>query len=216
MDDGYAFESLPLEPVRAGTNVLVSGPVHAGARRVALSMLAGTDREGVVLVSTNKRAGRAIEDLAAAGVDVSSGRVGVIDCVGTETEGFDATVMPASGPGDLTGIGIRFSKIYQQLHAAGHEKVRGGFVSVTTLLSFSELRTVSRFVHTVVGRIEGVGGLGVFLVDPESQDDRSISTIAQFCDAILEVRETDDGEHQLRIRGVPDQDREWREFDPYL
>ena len=38
---GYGFvDRLPLDPVRPGTTVLVAGPFHDGARRVALSMVA--------------------------------------------------------------------------------------------------------------------------------------------------------------------------------
>lgn len=214
-DDYYEFDRVPIAPIRPGTSVLVSGPSHAGTRELALRLLVPAEDEGVVVVTTNRKADRIIEDCRAAGIDVTIDDTGVVDCVGTRTNGFDARVMTAAGPGDLTGIGMRFSKLHQELDRAGYDRVRSGFFSVTTLLSFTELQTVSRFVHTALGRINNVGGIGILLVDPETQDERAVSTISQFCDGLLEVRERDDEGPQMRLRGLSGQDRTWRSFDPY-
>jgi hypothetical protein len=121
-------------------------------------------------------------------------------------------VLPVSGPSDLTGIGMRFSDVQVEFGRTGHERVRTGLLSVSTLLSFSDLRTVSRFVHTLVGRIDSVDGLGVLFIDPGSHDERAIRTLAQFCAGRIEVREGDDGP-ELRARGLADQSREWEPFD---
>jgi KaiC/GvpD/RAD55 family RecA-like ATPase len=214
-DDYYEFERVPIEPIRTGSSVLVSGPSHAGTRELALRLLATGEREGVVVVTTNRKADRMKEECEAAGIDVGSDQMGIVDCVGTQTEGIDAKVKTAAGPGDLTGIGMRFSKLHQELEQEGYSRIRSGFFSVSTLLSFTELNIVSRFVHTALGRINSVGGLGILLVDPETHDDRSVSTISQFCDGLLEVRETGDEGPEMRLRGLPGQERTWQSFDPY-
>jgi PAS domain S-box-containing protein len=90
-------------------------------------------------------------------------------------------------------------------HEGGVERVRTGLLSIPTVLSLTELLAVSRFVHTLVGRV-----LGVFLVDPALHDERELRTIAQFCDTRIDVREGP----ELRSQGFLDGEAEWVPFDP--
>lgn len=214
----YTFEGLPVEPVSPGTSLLVTGSAHAGTRELAYRLLAarGDESEGTVVVTTNQRADRIAKNCAAAGVDLSPDRSGIVSCVGGDEpdDGVPAHVVRVSGPGDLTGIGMRFSELVEELHHGGVDRVRSGVVTVSTLLSFSDLRTVSRFVHTLVGRVGHIDGLGVLVMDPDAEGDRAVSNVAQFCDARVDVRD-EDGQPELRVRGIPDQPREWTPFEPY-
>jgi KaiC/GvpD/RAD55 family RecA-like ATPase len=212
MPERYEFEGLPLAGLRPGTSVLVSGPSHAGTRTLGFRMLSGPDDDGAILVSTNHRAGSIAEDWARAGFDLSEERTAVLDCVGEEDETVPAKVLPVSGPADLTGIGMRYSDVYRTFKQSGVERVRTGLFSVSTLLSYGDLKTVSRFVHTLVGRVNAVDGLGVFLVDAGMHDEQTVSTLTQFCSARIDVRETEGGQ-ELRARGVPSQSRDWVPFD---
>lgn len=216
MTEEYGFEGLPVEPVPPGTSLLVTGAAHAGTRELAYRMLAGGPSEGTVVVTTNQRAERIAGDCEDAGVQLSRDRSAIVTCVGQDDrdEGVTARVLRVSGPGDLTGIGMRFSQVVEELHRAGVEQVRTGVVTVTALLSFNELPTVARFVHTMVGRVGRIGGLGVLVMDPEAEGERAVSTVAQFCDARVDVRDRS-GTPELRVRGVPSQPREWTPFELY-
>lgn len=214
MAERYTFDGLPLEPIRAGTTVLLAGPIHAGTHELALRMVDGADGEGSIYITTNRRAGRLIEDCERAGVDVSADRTAILDCVGGDEPGdLPARIHTVSGPSDLTGIGMRFSEAYRDFRGEGVNRVRTGIVTISTLLSFADLQTVSRFVHTFVGRLDSVDGLGVVLIDPSTHDERTVSTLSQFCSGRIEVREGDDAP-ELRARGLADQPREWQQFDP--
>ena len=212
MSDAYAFDRLPLDDIRPGTTVLITGPRHEGARELGLRLLAGPAGEGTVVVTTNQRAERVAEDCERVGIRVSGDRTAILDCVGEEDDDIPARVLPVSGPADLTGIGMRFSDVYVDFNGDGIERVRTGLFSLSTLLSFGDLRTVSRFVHTLVGRVDTVGGLGAFLLDPASHDEQVIRTLSQFCGGRIEVRNADGGP-ELRARGVPDQPDGWLPFD---
>lgn len=214
-EGAYVFEDLPLADIDAGSSVLLAGSPHGGARTLALRMLAGSADGGTIVVTTNRRAGRLAGDCERAGIALDADRTAIIDCVGGEDSDVSARVMPVSGPSDLTGIGMRFSDVHRSFQRAGVEGVRTGICSLSTLLSFGELQSVSRFVHTLVGRVDSVDGLGVFLVDPAMHDDRTMSTLSQFCTGRIDVRETADGA-ELRPRGLPGQSREWAAFDPTL
>ncbi|MUV61196.1 hypothetical protein [Halobacterium sp. CBA1126] len=212
MTDAYEFEGLPLGSIRPGTTVLVVGPSHAGTRHLSFRMLSGPPDEGSILVSTNQRAGRIADDWARSGFRLDEDRAAILDCVGDDDQSVPAQVLPVSGPSDLTGIGMRYSDVYRTFRESGVDRVRTGLFSVSTLLSFGDLKTVSRFVHTLVGRIDAVDGVGVFSIDPGMHDDQTVSTITQFCSARIDVRETESGQ-ELRTRGIPDQPREWQSFD---
>lgn len=212
MSDHYAIPALPIEPIRPGTTVLVAGPSHAGTREVGLQMLSGTPEEGVVLVTTNQAAGRICANCRRLGVPLGRDRAAVVDCAGDDTDEADARVLPVSGPGDLTGIGMRFSDAARQFRADGIGRLRFGLSTLSTLVSFGELKSVSRFVHALTGRVARLEGLAVLQIDPTNHDDRTVGTLAQFCDARIDVRDTD--EHpELRARGLANTGRNWTPFD---
>jgi hypothetical protein len=177
-------------------------------------MLAGQSGEGVIVIATNQRAARVAEECKRYGIEIARDYTAILDCMGEEDPTVPARVMTVSGPRDLTGIGMRFSDVFREFHRSGIEQVRTGLFSVSTLLSFGDLRTVSRFVHTVVGRIDTVDGLGVFLIDPANHDDRTVSTIGQFCTGRIDIRETE-GDPELRTQGIPGQSRDWTSFSPH-
>lgn len=213
MTDDYEFPALPLSGIRAGTTVLVAGSFHAGTRRLALRLLGGPRDEGAIVVTTNQRAERIVEEFAQSGVEVARDSAAIIDCVGDPDAELPARLVTVSGPADLTGIGMRFSDVYTDFRGNDIDRVRTGLCSVSTLLTFSDLKTVSRFVHTLVGRVGQVDGLGVLLVDPSNHDERAVSTLSQFCDGRIDVRADETDRPELRARGLSDQRRGWQSFE---
>lgn len=213
----YEFDDdIPLRGIDAGTNVLVAGPSMSGARTLALRLVtAGSTRgEGTLVVTTNKTGKKVIDDCERLREDLDRHRFAVVDCV-SEQQGRSGSadcVETVSSPGDLTGIGIELSSLYQTIYGASSERVRLGLFSISTLLMYTELRTVSRFIHTVTGRVTATDGLGVFFIDPTTQDERAVNTLSQLCDARIDVRDADGGGSELRVRGLADQPRDWTPF----
>lgn len=212
MGDDYHFADLPLADIQPGTSILLNGPTHAGTRELGYRLLAGQPGEGAIAITTNQRAARLVAELERVGLIVSEDRTAILDCVGEEDGDIPARILPVSGPADLTGIGMRFSDVYQAFEQDSIQRVRTGLCSVSTLLTFSNLRPVSRFLHTLVGRVDSVDGLGVFRTDSDMQDAQSISTLAQFCAGRIDVRDSPDGP-ELPSRGLPGQPHDWTPFD---
>jgi hypothetical protein len=117
-----------------------------------------------------------------------------------------------SAPGDLTGIGIAFSSLYEQLYDGGVERVRTGLYTLAPLLMFvDEVQPLYRFLHTVTGRIRSAGGLGVAAMDPQTEDETTVRTLLQPFDGEIQLREADG--HEMRIRGLDDQPDGWQPID---
>lgn len=213
MAEPYTFPGLPVSDIDVGTTVMVTGPPHSGTRRLTLKLLSPVAGEGSITISTNTKPSRMARKCRAIGMDQSPDHTAIIDCGGNDEPIDAARVVSVSSPKDLTGIGMRYSKVYRDLYRSGVRRVRTGVHSVSTLLSFNDLKPVVRFVHTLAGRVDSADGIGVLLIDPAMHDDRTVSTLAQFCDGRIEVAERDDEPH-LRVRGLDDQPRSWTPFDP--
>ncbi|PSQ09077.1 hypothetical protein BRC93_13855 [Halobacteriales archaeon QS_5_70_15] len=207
-EHSFQFGSaLPIGPVRAGTNVLIEGAGADGTDRL-LDRILVSERgpgEAAVLVSTEEPGPSTRHRLR--GAD----NVGLVSC-GAEIDDVPdgVTASRVGSPGDLTGIGIRFSKIAEAVSGGGG--IRVGVDSLSTLLMYVEdPRSVFRFVHAFAGRIAAVDGLGLFVVDPGIHDDRTLAMLRGPFDSRIQVRT---GEHgpELRVSGLAGQGAGWQSF----
>jgi len=207
----YEFDDLPLTPVEPGTNILVAGPAMGGTRGLFLRMVAPVPgEEGVILVSTKSNADTLVERLLEVAPDVDTRAVGVVDAAG-QGMGERGQLRSVSGPSDLTGIGMELTDLYEGFVGQGAQRVRIGIDSISTLLMYTDVQTVFRFMHVTTGRVSSADGLGVYVIDPSSHDDQTTQTLNQLFDARIDVREGDDGP-EMRVRGLADQPREWQSF----
>jgi len=208
----------PLFPdgVEPGTNILVRGPGDSGAREVALRLTQPEPyrNEGRLLLSADVSGRHLLDRASEVGDGVDPERVGVVDCSGIADEDhrFDHHDR-IEGPGDVMAIEMAVATLYETLRAKGFDRIRFGVFSVSTMLAHADLRTVSRFVHMLTGRIIATGDLGVFYIDSSLDGDVTVEVIEHFCEHTVEVRRTG-GEVELREGGARDGRRDWRPLDP--
>jgi KaiC/GvpD/RAD55 family RecA-like ATPase len=191
-----------LEP---GTSILVSGPPLTGKRALSLDVLAEGTRAGeaAIVVTTKDGAERVLDDYRSR-VDVDDRPVAVIDCV-TRQQGVgevrdDDRVKYTSSPVDMTGIGIKLSETLESFYQGyGVDRTRVMVHSLSTLLMYSDLQTVFRFLHVFTGRIQSVDGLGLFCIDSTAHDERTMNTLKQLFDGIVTTDE--DAEPSIRLPG---------------
>ncbi|MFB6120627.1 MAG: RAD55 family ATPase [Halobacteriaceae archaeon] len=201
--------------VAPGTNLLIVGPPMTGKRELAFGVLAEgfQDGEGGIVVTTKDSARKVEESFADRAPD---GALGIVDCVtrqqGMGEEAESDLVRYASSPNDLTGIGIEFSELLRLFYKQrGIERNRTVMYSLSTLLMYSNLQTVFRFLHVSTGRVQSADGLGLFLIDDTAHDEQTMSTLKQLFDGVIEVRE-DDGERQCRASGIEGASSEWTAY----
>lgn len=210
----YEFDDLPLSPIEPATNVLVAGPALSGTQELFRRMVTptgGTD-EGTIVVSAGTNAEQLTDQFAATVGEIDGQRFGVVDCVSRQQHVTveRPNVRTVASPRDLTGIGIELTDLYEAFFEREVGRVRTGLDSISTLLMYADLETLFRFLHVFTGRISTADGLGVFVVDPESHDDETTRTIAQLFDGRVDVR--NDGERELRVRGLAGQPTDWTPF----
>jgi len=210
----YEFsDALPIEPVDTGTNLLVTGPSLGGTRELVMRLLTCQPSEGLLLLTTDIGGREAIENFEASGCPYETSRMAVVDCTQDSLEDDERNIHSVSAPSDLTGMGIVFSSLYEQLYGAGIERVRTGLYTLAPLVMYAEkIQPLYRFLHTMTGRIRTADGLGVSAIDPEAQEEKTFRTLTQPFDAQIELREQD-GDEQLRVRGLDDQPDGWQPLD---
>ena len=207
--------ALPAELVSrfdGGTNLLLSGPAMSGKRDLLLKLLArgATDEQGSIVVSSRDPATEVLTEYEAFR-EGDEGYLRLVDCVSSQSGSADGgrAIRYVSSPGDLTGMGIEFSEVAQNARSEGIEGLRVGFDSLSPLLMYVDLQRLFRFLHVFTSQIQSQGWLGVFSIDPDSHDDQTINTISQLFDGVLEVRVADDGDREIRVRGVTDAPTAW-------
>lgn len=125
--------------------------------------------------------------------DAYAGEIGIISFSETPPhstglpDGVSATTV---NPTDLTGIGM---KLTQYLTDWGQtEATTVCFDSITELLQYTDLKSLFRFLRVVTRRIEYVGGVAHFHMDPSAHDRQTLATMSSLFDAVVEWRSEDD------------------------
>lgn len=202
-----------IDGIDAGTNLLVMGPSMSGKDSFAFSVLsAGIEAgEGSIYVTTKYSGEEVMEEFEDAGIDPE--RFGVVDCVsqnqGMSQPADSANIKLTSSPNDMTGIGIKVSELLEEfLENKGIEQNRICLNSVSTLLMYSNLQTVFRFLHVFTGRIRSADALGIFLIDSEMHDQQEYSTLKQLFDGVVETR-AGDGGNEARVTGLGGGNTDW-------
>lgn len=205
-----------LTDLSPGTSVLLSGPAMSGKRNLAIQLLAAGHEtgDGILCVTTSDNAAMVVDELEMHIPTLNRGQVGIIDCTGSTSQETirELATERVSSPGDLTGISIGTAKLLQRFSKQDISTVRHGLVSVSTLLQYLDLNTVFKFLHIYTARIRDTQGLGVFTVDNAAHDSQTINTITGEFDGVIELRETDEGDRELRIRGLSGASTEWQSY----
>ncbi len=189
---GPAFEN---KSVDAGTNILISGPALSGKRKLTMDGLAhgSNNGDGTVIVTTRDSSDRVLTDFSSLLDSPEDAHIGIVDCVtqhqGRSTSDTDR-VKYTSSPVDMTGIGIKFSEFVEEFYTErGVTKNRVAIDSLSTLLMYSDLQTVFRFMHVLTSRIEDADAIGFHVLESTAHDAETMNTLKQLFDGMVSVDE---------------------------
>jgi KaiC/GvpD/RAD55 family RecA-like ATPase len=207
-----------LQNVSPGSNILISGPAMTGKEELAYQFLADGSRrgEGAIVVSTSDSAESVMDQYGQRVPELDEALLGVVDCRGEGSRSSDQTsggsyVQHVSSPGDLTGIGIGITKCLETLRNNGADQGRFALISLSTMLTYTDRKTVFKFCHVLSSRFDSAGYLGLFTIDSGAHDDQTLQVIKQAFDGMIEIRETESG-REARVLGLAGQPTDWQEF----
>lgn len=210
-----AAELLRPEALDPGTNLLVTGPVMTGKRRLLLALLAraSSGDDGAILTTTRKTGETVVREFT----DLDPHhrppeRLRVVDCLGARRDDPEPPWKRryVSDPGDLTGVGIGLSEFLREFSAEDRTALVA-LHSLSTMQMYANVHRLFQFLHVVTGRIRAMGNIGGFVLDDTTRSGET-AILRQPVDAMLEIRETDEGSRQLRARGADIAPRSWTDF----
>ncbi|MFA7198498.1 MAG: hypothetical protein WC093_04340 [Methanoculleus sp.] len=208
--------------LRAATNILLLAPPLSYAELLAYRIASPQPGEWAVAISTDERASDVIGSFRRFGA--ARNRVGIIDAVtksSVPTLRDTAMAKFVTSPLDLTSMGIKFSRMVEDMWKEGvmaeppgpmPPPIRFCLHSVSTLLMYSQLEVTYRFLHVITNRVKKLEGIGIYTLNSESFDARTISTIKQLMNMVIEVRVEDGGgtvKRDFRITGIRGRTTPW-------
>ncbi|MEA1895069.1 MAG: recombinase RecA [Euryarchaeota archaeon] len=204
--------------IKSGTNIMMIGPPISGKDDIAniIAHQGLLDANAAVIVSTREPGNNVLEWFERYDPDVPMDRIGIVDCV-TRTLGFGApdtdNIKMASSPVDLTGIGVKISQFFEHFWMEMQlRETRLCINSLSTILMYSNLQTVFRFIHVFTGRIKAANALGIYVIEEGMHDDKTIVTLKQLFDGMIEIRGGEEG-YQMRAVGFTPKPTPWFDYE---
>ena len=204
--------------IKGGTNIMMIGPPMCGKDDITniIAYHGLINKNAAVIVSTREPGKNVLDWFESRDLSIPPEHIGIVDCV-TRTLGFGApdteNIKMASSPVDLTGIGVKISQFFERFWMEMQIKeTRLCINSLSTILMYSNLQTVFRFLHVFTGRIKAANALGVYVIEDGMHDEKTIVTLKQLFDAMIEIREGDDG-YQIRAIGLSSKPTPWFDYE---
>ena len=205
--------------MKKGSNLLLIGPSLTGKEAILNQIISygATEKDNAVMMVTTREPGIQILDyLKDMTPDLPLSNVGIVDCV---SQMFDNNIVETknikivNSPVDLTGIGVKISQFFEDFYIKKNIlNIQLHINSLSTIMMYSNLQTVFRFLNVYTGRIRAAGGLGIYVIESGVHDEKSIATLKQLCDGLIEVKSEKD-RNFLRIVIYSGKSTPWFEYE---
>jgi hypothetical protein len=113
-----------------------------------------------------------------------------------------------AGPMDLTGMGVRATQFLEESRGSN---VRLCISSLSTLLMYSSLQAVFRFMHVLTARVSVTGALCACVVEEGMHDPQTVSALKPMFGAVIEVKIENDMQWLRLVTGQ--YRKKWHGFD---
>lgn len=204
-----------------GTNILILAPAFSNGEQVA-SFLAKPGKGEYMIVLTTENQATDLLDYFKSN-DFNTEYVGIIDAI-TRSSSAQTTdshkVKYVGSPNDLTGMDIRFSQLTEEIMKGEFTDdpnqlfptpIRYCVLSLTSMLMFRKIDVIYQFLHVVSSKLKKMGSIGIFLINSETFDQKTIAIVKQLMNVVVEIRNDDNGP-ALRLQGTMGISMNWRNF----
>jgi KaiC/GvpD/RAD55 family RecA-like ATPase len=205
--------------IRKGSNIMLIGPPMCGKEAILNHIMyngAVNNENAVITVTTRESARHILDWFEEHNLNLPMARIGIIDCV-TKTLGGasveNENIKIASSPVDLTGIGVKISQFFEEFFMKKNtQKIQLYINSLSTILMYSNIQTVFRFLHVFTGRIKAAGALGIYVIESGMHDEQAIATLKQLFDGMIEIK-TEEDKNFIRVVGISQKPTPWFEYE---
>ncbi len=205
----------------SGANVIILAPAMSEAEKIAYNLCRPLPGEYTIVLTTEDQSSELIDNFNKWGFNIEN--VGLIDTVtkvSTPTIQDELRVRYVGSPSDLTGIGIKFSKMVESI-TDGHfskEKparypppLRLCVSTVSTLLMYRKLEVLYQFLHVFSTKLKKMEGIGVYILNSESFDEKTISLLKNLMTVAIDIKVEND-RYYLKLNGKNIKSLPWTEY----
>ena len=204
-----------------GTTLLVLAPAFSNGEQVATYLARPRKGEYMIVLTTENQATDLLDYLKSSGFD--SNYIGIIDAI-TRSSSIQTPdslkVKYVGSPNYLTGMDIRFSQLTEEIMKGEFTDdpsqlfptpIRYCVLSLTSMLMFRKIDVIYQFLHVVASKLKKMGSIGIFLINSETFDQKTIAIVKQLMNVVVEIRSDDTGT-ALRVQGTMGISMSWQQF----
>lgn len=208
-----------IKGIMKGTNILMIGPPMSQKEIILYNIMhygATVNENAIITVTTHETGTQILDWLKKNKSAFPLSGIGIIDCI-TKLIGADAVenenIKIAGSPLDLTGIGVRIGQFFEYFRLKkDFKEIQVHLNSLSTILMYSNINTVFRFIHVYTGRIKAAGALGIFLMESGMHGEQAIATLKQLFDGMIEIKLENDVKY-IRMVGLSSKSTPWFEYE---
>ncbi|MDX8551062.1 hypothetical protein KHC33_09680 [Methanospirillum sp. J.3.6.1-F.2.7.3] len=207
--------------VNPGTNMLVLAPAFSDGELVASFLAKPRIKEYMIVLATENQSQELLDFFSGNGFDTNY--IGIIDAISrTSFTSIEDTqkIKYVGSPSDLTGMDIKFSQLTEEIMKGDFTDdpdqlfptpIRYCIFSLTSMLMFRKIDIIYQFLHVVTSKLRKMGSIGVFLLNSESFDQKTMAIVKQLMNIVVEIQIMDEGK-RMRLQGSMGLSMNWRQF----
>jgi KaiC/GvpD/RAD55 family RecA-like ATPase len=196
------------ERLRPRQNILLIGSSFSGKTTLGIQFLASGLKSGehAVLVTTKDTPHGIRARAEVFGWELEKyearGQLRYIDCysrvIGLPAEHLPSVVRANIEEENLDKISLMISTAISDFWTEG-KKIRLVFDDLTTLFYYNDLLSITRFLHTLMGRLKAVEATSIFILESGIHEEQAITVLRSLSDGVLQI--SGDGERRY-LQGI--------------
>ncbi len=181
--------------LRKGSNIMLIGS-SMSRREVILRQVmyhgAAKNENAIITVATRDSAIHILEWFTENKLILPLSRIGIVDCITQTASGAaleNENIKTVKSPVDLTGIGIKISQFLEEFTVKKNiQRIQLHINSLSTILMYSDIETVFRFLHVFTSRIKDKGWLGIYVIESGMHGEQTMAILKHLFDGIIEIK----------------------------
>lgn len=207
--------------VNPGTNILVLAPAFSDGEQVASFLARPRSKEYMIVLAMETQSEDLLDFFTDNGFDTNY--IGIIDAITrTSISTIEDTrkIKFVGSPSDLTGMDIKFSQLTEEIMKGDFTDdpeqlfptpIRYCILSLTSMLMFRKVDIIYQFLHVVTSKLRKMGSIGVFLLNSESFDQKTVAIVKQLMNTVVEIQNNEEGK-KIRVMGSMGLSMNWQHF----
>lgn len=194
--------------IRKGSNIMLIGPFLSGKEAILRHIMcygAIKNENATITVTTQESATHILEWFTENKLILPLSRIGIVDCVTQTHSGValeNENIKIVNSPVDLTGIGVKISQFLEEFTIKKNiQRIQLHINSLSTILMYSNIQTVFKFLHVFTCRIKANGWLGIYVIESGMHGEQTMAILKHLFDGIIEIKSEKD-QNFIKIVGL--------------